>query len=401
MQVLWAATWRAAAQAALLGYGVLRLDADVYFHEDPYTILNGPLLRHAAMVVQQDIVGSEHPLTGPLAWTGRARCAPPAPVQAWRHGRARVPGVPLEACNQQRPPWVNNGFVYVRPASDPYKVGGAAVVLNETWSRFDAELAQPKPGRAQELLNDQRFFRMAIRGRAVGAGREKHPDAWLTIPGDAASVYDPGHCPHGDQCEEVAALRGAVPFRVQLVKNAGPGAAPRWPKPNVSTASGWEMVVAAPDWMVGRLCAVTRGAPEPTGGPQPSPQCFHRGHPGVPHPLGRALAATHMVYTKAAKRRLAFDAFGWWHQGGGGGGSEKCTPGSAGEQGVVLGHTFFGAHNTSPSALPVFCSVRRTADGCPCCWPVRGPLEQLLPTALPRLRDALTACNGWQEYFDT
>ena len=40
-----------------LGYSVLRADTDVYFAEDPYPILHGPLLRPFALVVQQDFGG--------------------------------------------------------------------------------------------------------------------------------------------------------------------------------------------------------------------------------------------------------------------------------------------------------------------------------------------------------
>eukprot|EP01062_Namystynia_karyoxenos_P007179 TRINITY_DN12518_c1_g2_i2.p1 TRINITY_DN12518_c1_g2~~TRINITY_DN12518_c1_g2_i2.p1 ORF type:complete len:597 (+),score=119.43 TRINITY_DN12518_c1_g2_i2:24-1793(+) len=411
MLVLWAATWRAVASAVAWGYGALRVDADVYFHEDPYPILRGPLLREAALVTQQDIVGSGQPLWGPLAWTGRARCAPPAPTEPWPHGRLRPPGVPLTACNQQRPPWINCGFVYARPRPNGTALGGGALaVLNETWTSFDAALSQRRAAGgspASEVLNDQVLFRKALKARGVGLRDLKHPDAWLVIPGDAAPVYEPGSgdCPHGAGCGEVARLRAAVPFKLQLLR---PG--PYKERAVIAVPSrtdAMDMVAAAPDWLVGRLCVITV-PPSPAGGAAGPPRtgqsvppplgCWPHGRPGVPHPFGAALAATHMVYTKAAKRRLAFDAFGWWRlrrrpeapQG----------PCSGGDGGVLFGHTFLGPHNTSASATPVLCSGKRDAGGCPCCSPLPQAQGAALPPRAAELRDKLLACDAWQEFFD-
>ena len=50
-----------------MGHRVLRTDTDVYFAEDPYPILSGPLFGQYAMVVQQDF-------GGPLG--GRPTCKP-------------------------------------------------------------------------------------------------------------------------------------------------------------------------------------------------------------------------------------------------------------------------------------------------------------------------------------
>eukprot|EP01062_Namystynia_karyoxenos_P007178 TRINITY_DN12518_c1_g2_i1.p2 TRINITY_DN12518_c1_g2~~TRINITY_DN12518_c1_g2_i1.p2 ORF type:complete len:286 (+),score=43.99 TRINITY_DN12518_c1_g2_i1:24-860(+) len=93
MLVLWAATWRAVASAVAWGYGALRVDADVYFHEDPYPILRGPLLREAALVTQQDIVGSGARWPGP-----GARAAPRRP----RPSRGRTGGSAHLGCRSLR-----------------------------------------------------------------------------------------------------------------------------------------------------------------------------------------------------------------------------------------------------------------------------------------------------------
>ena len=83
MFLLWAQQWYYISRALTLGYSVLRSDTDVYFAEDPYPILHGPLLRPFDMVVQQDFGG---PLGGrPSGREQGARhvCAPPEPVGAF------------------------------------------------------------------------------------------------------------------------------------------------------------------------------------------------------------------------------------------------------------------------------------------------------------------------------
>ena len=57
MFLMWMQQWHYVTRALTLGYSVLRTDTDVYFAEDPYPILHGPLLRPFHMVVQQDFGG--------------------------------------------------------------------------------------------------------------------------------------------------------------------------------------------------------------------------------------------------------------------------------------------------------------------------------------------------------
>ena len=46
------------ARALELGYSVMRADTDVYFSEDPYPILRGPLFGRFEMVSQHDFFGA-------------------------------------------------------------------------------------------------------------------------------------------------------------------------------------------------------------------------------------------------------------------------------------------------------------------------------------------------------
>ena len=58
MFLMWAQQWRYISAAMARGYRVMRLDTDVYFAEDPYPILAGPLFGRYEMVVQHDVEGA-------------------------------------------------------------------------------------------------------------------------------------------------------------------------------------------------------------------------------------------------------------------------------------------------------------------------------------------------------
>jgi hypothetical protein len=55
MFLLWAQQWHYALKAIELGKNVLRMDSDVYFTEDPYPILHGPLFSRFHIVAQTDV----------------------------------------------------------------------------------------------------------------------------------------------------------------------------------------------------------------------------------------------------------------------------------------------------------------------------------------------------------
>ena len=74
MFLMWAQQWRYICRAMELGYRVLRADTDVYFAEDPYPILNGPLFGRYEMVVRWA-------RSGRSSWSrlGSTPCAPISP----------------------------------------------------------------------------------------------------------------------------------------------------------------------------------------------------------------------------------------------------------------------------------------------------------------------------------
>ena len=122
MFLMWAQQWRYISRALELGYRVLRADTDVYFAEDPYPVLQGPLMAQYAMVVQQDF-------GGPLG--GRPSCP---------QGRS---GGAAGACGVHRgSALLNIGLVYVRSGA----AGGAFAVINGTWARFLSLLSAPRRG---------------------------------------------------------------------------------------------------------------------------------------------------------------------------------------------------------------------------------------------------------------
>ena len=122
MFLMWAQQWRYISRALELGYRVLRADTDVYFAEDPYPVLQGPLMAQYAMGVQQDF-------GGPLG--GRPSCP-----QGRSDGAAGACGVHRGSA------LLNIGLVYVRSGA----AGGAFAVINGTWARFLSLLSAPRRG---------------------------------------------------------------------------------------------------------------------------------------------------------------------------------------------------------------------------------------------------------------
>ena len=138
MFLMWAQQWRYIARAVEMGHRVLRSDTDVYFAEDPYPILSGPLFGQYAMVVQQDF-------GGPLG--GRPSCA-----------RAKQGG-PGGSCGTHRgTSLLNIGLVYVRSSGS----GGAFAVINGTWARFLTRLGGPFAGDVQALVDQPLMRNLAV-----------------------------------------------------------------------------------------------------------------------------------------------------------------------------------------------------------------------------------------------
>jgi len=359
MFLMWAQQWRYITSALERNYHVLRADTDVYFAEDPYPILQGPLLRPFAMVVQQDF-------GGPLG--GRPKCT--SARQSPSH-RAASSGA-LTICGIHRgTALLNIGLLYAR--SQPG--GGAFAVLNGTWARFLKLLGGPpfRPAHLRgavetQALIDQPLMRtmvdeLAVAEPALGKGTRQ----WLVVPGSAAPVYVEGRtCAllSDRACAEVAVTRRLADFAYQVVEPARPHA-------GVSVA---EKVALAPDWFFGRGCLTHVRSPQalleavrprasksamcempPTGERQAMP---------APASAKGILVATHFVYSMALKRKRTFQAFAWDSS------RSNRTEYSAGtcwarsKKGILFGHTFF----TQMENKVILCAMPGTDTAeCSCC----------------------------------
>lgn len=236
MFLMWAQQWRYIAAAMERGYSIFRMDTDVYFTEDPYPILHGPLFSTYQMIVQHDFFGAKE----------RPRC----------DGASRHVDGGLSSCGIRSPhlALLNIGLVYLRSSSG----GGVHAVINGTWVRFLHRLGEP-PSRPAHLrgavdtqqLIDQPFMREVTASLSVADDAvvpRKPPQMWATIPGDAGEVYSKEHsCALRDAglCEQVRRERRRTAFLSQLVI----------PK---SSATGSkrvaERIALAPDWLFGRGC---------------------------------------------------------------------------------------------------------------------------------------------------
>ena len=277
MFLLWQQQWRYISMAMAKGYRVLRADTDVYFAEDPYAVLHGPLLRPYSLVVQQDFGG---------------------PLGRRPSGSGVHSGTAL----------ANVGLLYARSLPG----GGGFGVINGTWARFVQMLGEPRRGRNTEALIDQPIMRDVLNELSV-AHQRKPKGRWLLVDGGSADVYGGGDasCALADagKCAAVRATRATTPFLAQRVQVRGGAAA--------------ESVALAPDWLFGRGClthvklrsaldmleAARPGATSKTTCEMPPGGAARAmtapgASPGV-------LVAVHFVYSMALKRKRTFKAFAW------------------------------------------------------------------------------------------
>ena len=393
MFLMWAQQWRYICRAIELGYRVLRTDTDVYFAEDPYPILAGPLFRQYSMLVQQDF-------GGPLG--GRPSCAN-------AHG-ATGGGT---CGNHRGTALLNIGLLYVRSSAN----GGAFAVINGTWARFLTMLSGPRNKQDVQALIDQPLMRQLVDELAVPDDElQKRSRGWVVMRGDAGAVYggaDSCALRADGACASVAAERAKTPFLVQTVRpRARPNGAP--------TA---ERVALAPDWLFGRGCLThvrqpaklmraARGveAERATRCRQP-PDTGRLAMP-APGPAAGLLVATHFVYSMALKRKRTFRAFGWdaspKHN------RTSYADGTCWERaqkGVVFGHTFFA----QTEAKSILCAMPQGQDSeCACCAGMPSlqdlqksdsPALRLETTGGSSLRDrrhmaTLEGCADYQMFWD-
>ena len=168
MFLMWQQQWHYISRALERGHSVLRADTDVYFAEDPFPILKGPLLAPFSMVVQQDF-------GGPLG--NRPGCRQVARPHHAQDGT-------LGSCGAHRgTALLNVGLVFARAGAPG---GGALAVINSTWARFHSKLGGPAAH--VDTLIDQPLMRAAVDEMAVAeAGKARHQ--WTVVPGSAAPVY--------------------------------------------------------------------------------------------------------------------------------------------------------------------------------------------------------------------
>ena len=359
MFLMWAQQWRYISAAMARGYRVMRLDTDVYFAEDPYPILKGPLFGRYEMVVQHDVEGRARP-----ACERPHRTTPTGIVTCGSRDR----GLAL----------LNIGIVYLK--SKPG--GGVFEVINATWGRFLTRLgeAPAKPphlnGRVDtQQLIDQPFMRNVVNEIAVAdraAVPPKPQGHWSVVPVGSAAVYPAGTpCALRDAaaCEAIAAARARSAFLVQSV---------RPPRSTAPPGGGTlERVALAPDWLFGRGCLTHVRAPEnllaAAGADAGGASCrAPERTPGLatlaPGPSAGMLVATHFVYSMALKRKRAFRAFGWDFGDGRNRSTTAAYNGAAGscwkrnDRAILLGHTFFTqTEGTKAVRLPrdSFGAIRR------------------------------------------
>ncbi|KAL3928961.1 MAG: hypothetical protein SGPRY_002167 [Prymnesium sp.] len=296
--------WRYIARALELGYRVLRADTDVYFAENPYPILHGPLLEPFSLVVQQDFGG---PL-GQRPVCPNSRHQPVSGPSAVHVDR----GFKIGWCGVRRgSALLNVGLLYIKGGVE----GGAYAVINGTWAKFYEKLSGPPYKPAHVLgpadpaaLIDQELMRRVVDELAVSeSNKPRH--LWSIVPGTAAAIYaeEGASCPLNSDadCTRVRVERSRTAFLATVVRPRHPTIGDR--------AARLERVALAPDWLFGRGCLTHVRKPvdilhSAMPGAERSTTCqMAPSQPGramgAPGPSAGMLVATHFVYSMALKRK--------------------------------------------------------------------------------------------------
>ena len=355
MFLMWAQQWHYIARALERGFNVLRTDTDVYFAENPFPILTGPLLRPFDMVVQQDF-------GGPLG--ARPSC------RRGRVVRERHVDGKIASCGVHRgTALLNIGLVWARSTSPGG--GGVLAVINGTFARFAQTLGEPRTRAGQaapqhvETLIDQPLMRRLVEQLSVGEPG-KPSRAWSIVPGGAAGIYPRGA--EGTASPTVVAERTKTAFLAQVVVPPGRRAGKRP-----------ERIALAPDWLFGRGCLVHVRAPltllkrltttvpvDETRCTVPPPASTMHAQP-APGPAAGLLVATHFVYSMALKRKRSFRAFGWDY--GDARNRTRYPDGAAcwrrSAKAMLFSHTFFAQLDAFKAVLCALPSGE--APECSCC----------------------------------
>ena len=384
MFLLWMQQWLLVSQALDFGYSVMRVDSDVVFLEDPYPILNGPLLSPFRVVAQTDLFA---PNTRPQCNRKSDENNLPADHKRLAmHLGGKHGGVKL--CDDSVPgALLNIGLIYFRKSQIvPHEDTALAAFFQKLNEKFSTILrGAPTPDANAERLLDQPIFREVFNQFIVGS--------WKVATGQDLESFYAGQkppCPHnGCDVAEYIVDKERKSAPLSFCEISRPGS-------NRKTDDGSdaiipELVAGAPDWFFGRGCL--RGVADGTKtvyslretigktDKTEHPICLaHEGDSRVMRAPGKAsrgggLVAVHAVYSKAKKRVDAMKALGWWRLDHGGLSSdvitnkpldETCENNAQNKNGILFTHTYFRQNAENYKAF--VCAGRpKLIGGCPCC----------------------------------
>jgi len=376
MFLLWMQQWLLVSQAMEANYGVMRVDSDVVFLEDPYKIINGPLMAPFRVISQTDL----------FAANTRPNCERKVDGQATlseeRKRYAVALGSDISLCDDAVPnALLNIGLIYFRKSNSvPHKETALYdffVKLNE---KFQSILQDPNADGNAERLLDQPIFRDVMNQFFVGNFK-------VAAAGDGmTSMYQHNACPHdANECEIIQKERKvtAISF-VEISKQ------PR----NVGDAIVPELVLGAPDWFFGRGCL--RGVADGTKTVRSIRDVMTKANlDKVDYPIGKdtcpanpragasmrapgkaarggGLVAVHAVYSKAKKRVDAMRALGWWRLDDSSAtttqndNEDACENNSGNENGILFTHTYFRQNEIGFKAF-VCAGKPKSVGQCACC----------------------------------
>lgn len=370
MFLVWAQQWLLVSQALEEGYGIMRVDNDVVFLENPYPIIHGPLLSQFRSISQLDFA---QPETVPSCTSSKTM------------------GI-LDICKNNSPNiYLNIGLIYFRKHKNHLKTP-LYDFFNALNHKFLTMLSDEHGGGSTKIL-DQPIFRKTMEEFYNGPPKVVKPSRRLD------SVYPIGECPHKEMCKTIQLQREKSAFSIINLKGK---------------TDQIDILAAAPVWLFGRMCLRTFSDGDKYVTSRALSNCTTRTKATMHSPQGGGLVAVHAVYSKAIKRVDAMKIMGWWQ-------FEEDIPQDidrcSGDIGMVFSHEYY-RHN--PKGYRAFmCSGRpRTVGGCACCSNIPHMYslpflkytnkDELVPVSTEKqllIQQNIDACGmdsngGWNEFWD-
>ena len=375
MFLLWMQQWLFVSQAMESNYGVMRVDSDVVFLEDPYKIINGALMGPFRVISQTDLFAAN---TRPTCTRKMDRMEATSTEERKRYSAAL--GNNMVLCDDAVPnALLNIGLIYFRKSTVvPHKETALYEFFVKLNEKFQSILQdQNGDGNAERLL-DQPIFREVMNQFFVGNFK-------VAIAGEKmTSMYQHNTCPHDDtnECEIIQKERKltAISF-VEISKQLK----------NVGDAIVPELVLGAPDWFFGRGCL--RGVAEGTKAVRSIRDLMTKANlDKAEYPIGKntcpvnpragasmrapgkaarggGLVAVHAVYSKAKKRVDAMRALGWWRLDDSSvttQSDDACENNRKNENGILFTHTYFRQNEMGYKAF-VCAGKPKFVGQCACC----------------------------------